>query len=271
MIRGLAALALFVLLLSAAAQAPLANLVGHESLRVCADPSDLPFSNEKSEGFENKIAELFAHELNLPVEYAWYPQVTGFLRNTLLAGRCDVIMGTVAGDSEVDTTSPYYYTGYVIVFRDDSGWSFTGWDDLRLKDMRIGVVARTPPADLLLRHGAMDKAVPYPLTVDTRADSPSRRMIHDIADGIIDAGLLWGPLAGYYVQHDGLPLKVMLLPSEAGAPRLDYHIAMGLRRNEVEWRRKLNGLIHAKQNDINRILADYGVPLLDEQGRAMAH
>jgi quinoprotein dehydrogenase-associated probable ABC transporter substrate-binding protein len=269
--RILTAIALLAFLAPAAAQVPLANLVARDRLRICADPSDLPFSNEKGEGFENKIAELFAHELNVPVEYAWYPQAPGFLRNTLLAGRCDLIIGTVAGDSEVDTTSPYYYTGYVMVFRDDAGWSFTGWDDPKIKEMRIGVIARTPPVDLMVRHGAMDKAVPYPLTVDTRADAPSRRMIHDIADHTIDAGLLWGPLAGYFIHHDQLPLKMVLLQSEPAAPRLDYHIAMGLRRNEVEWRRKLNGLIHAKQDDINRILADYGVPMLNEQGGTLAH
>jgi quinoprotein dehydrogenase-associated probable ABC transporter substrate-binding protein len=267
--------AVFILFLVMGGQGPLlaqsasGNLVSRTALRVCADPSDLPFSNQQGEGFENKIAELFARELALPVEYVWFPQVTGFMRNTLLAGRCDVVMGTVAGDEDVETTSPYYFTGYVIVFRNGSDWSFTGWDDPKLKEMRIGLIARTPPADLLLRHALLTRAVPYPLTVDTRADSPSRRMLADIASGTIDAGLLWGPLAGYYIQHDKLPLSMVLLKSEPSAPRLDFHIAIGLRRNEIDWRRRLNSLIHAKQGEITQILADYGVPLLNEKGEAL--
>lgn len=248
------------------AQSPMGDLVARTSLRVCADPRDLPFSDEQGNGFENKIAELLGRELSLPVEYVWYPQVIGFLRNTLWAGRCDLVMGTVAGDGELDTTNPYYYTSYVIVLRNDSGWTFTGLDDPKLKDLHIGVISGTPPADLLLRHGLMGKARPYPLTVDTRIDAPSHRMIDDIAAGTIDAGVLWGPLAGYYIHHEKLPLTLVVLKGEAAAPRLDYHIAMGVRHNEVDWRRKLNGLIHAKQGEINQILQDYGVPLLDEQG-----
>jgi quinoprotein dehydrogenase-associated probable ABC transporter substrate-binding protein len=248
------------------AQSATGDLVARTSLRICADPRDLPFSDEQGSGFENKIAELLGRELSLPVEYVWYPQVIGFLKNTLWAGRCDLVMGTVAGDGEMDTTNPYYYTSYVIVLRKDSGWTFSGLDDPRLKDFHIGVISGTPPADLLLRHGLMAKARPYPLTVDTRIDAPSHRMIADIVDKSIDAGVLWGPLAGYFIHHENLPLTMIVLKGEPTAPRLDYHIAMGVRRNEADWRRKINSLIHAKQGEINQILADYGVPLLDEQG-----
>lgn len=252
--------------LSGLAQAPTGDLVARSSLRVCADPRDLPFSDEQGGGFENKIAELLGRDLALPVEYVWYPQVIGFLRNTLWAGRCDLVMGTVAGDEGMDTTNPYYYTSYVMVLRNDSGWSYSGLDDPHLKDLHIGVISGTPPADLLLRHGLMGKARPYPLTVDTRSDAPSHRMIDDIVAHTIDAGVLWGPLAGYYIHHEKLPLNLVVLKGEPGAPRLDYHIAMGVRHNEVDWRRKVNALIHAKQAEINQILKDYGIPLLDEQG-----
>ncbi len=248
------------------AQSPTGDLVARTGLRVCADPRDLPFSDQQREGFENKIAELLGQALSLPVEYVWYPQVIGFSRNTLQAGRCDLVIGTVAGDSEMDTTNPYYYTGYVIVLRNDKGLAFNGFDDPRLKDLHIGVIARTPPADLLIRHGLMTTARPYPLTVDTRVDAPSRQMISDIVDRKIDAGLLWGPLAGYYIHHDHLPLTLVMLKDEPQAPRMQYHIAMGVRHNEVDWRRKLNSLIQAKQQEIDHILADYGVPLLNEQG-----
>ncbi len=248
------------------AQSPTGDLVARTELRVCADPSDLPFSDQEGRGFENKIAEILGRALSLPVEYVWYPQVTGFVRRTLEAGRCDLVMGTVAGDPEMDTTNPYYYTGYVIVLRNDGGLAFSGFDDPRLRDLRIGVIARTPPADLLVRHGLMDKAHAYPLTVDTRADAPSRHMISDIVDKKIDAGLLWGPLAGYFIHRDHLPLTMVLLKDEPSAPRMEYHIAMGVRHNEVDWRRKVDALIHAKQNEINQVLVDFGVPLLNEQG-----
>lgn len=248
------------------AASPTGDLVSRKGLRVCADPRDLPFSDQQGGGFENKIAEMLGRELSLPVEYVWYPQVIGFSRNTLQAGRCDLVMGTVAGDEEMDTTSPYYYTSYVIVLRNDLGWSFSGFDDPRLKDLQIGVIAGTPPADLLVRHGLMGKARPYPLTVDTRIDAPSQHMISDIVDKKIDAGLLWGPLAGFYIHQGNLPLSVALLKDEPSSPRMQYHIAMGVRHNEVDWRRKVNSLIIAKQGEINQILHDYGVPLLDEQG-----
>lgn len=251
------------------AQSPTGDLVARASLRVCADPSDLPFSDDKAQGFENKIATLLARQLAVPVEYVWYPQVSGFLKNTLLAGRCDLVMGTVAGDAELETTSPYYYTGYVLVFRTNDGWEFSNWQDPKLKERKFGVIARTPPADLLLSHGLMDRTKPYPLVIDTRADQPSRRMIGDLLDRTIDVGLLWGPLAGYFIHHDKLPLTMVLLKGEPSLPRLDYHIAMGLRRNEVDWRRRLNGLIRAQQGEINKILVDYGVPLFDEQGNPL--
>jgi ABC-type amino acid transport substrate-binding protein len=139
-------------------------------------------------------------------------------------------------------------------------------DDPRLKDLHIGVISGTPPSDLLLRHGLMAKARPYPLTVDTRVDAPSHRMLADIVDKTIDAGVLWGPLAGYFIRHEGLPLTLAVLKSEPSSPRMDYHIAMGVRHNEADWRRKINDLIRTKQSEIDLILKDYGVPLLDEQG-----
>jgi quinoprotein dehydrogenase-associated probable ABC transporter substrate-binding protein len=264
--RCIVALALIGQAFPAAAQSATGELVARTELRVCADPSDLPFSDEKAEGFENKIAEVIARELSLPVRYVWFPQVVGFVRNTLRAGRCDLVMGTVAGDDVMQTTTPYYHTSYVVAYRNDSGLSFADFDDPELKKLHIGVVAGTPPADLLVRHDLMANARPFALTVDTRYESPSRQMLLDIANKEIDAGLLWGPIAGFYIRHENLPLNVMVLRSEADAPRMAYHIAMGVRNNEPEWRRKINAAIHKHEGEINTILRDYGVPLLDEQG-----
>jgi len=242
------------------------DLVDRDTLKVCADPNNLPFSDDKKEGFENKIAELIGAELGRPVDYAWFPQVIGFVRNTLRAHLCDLVIGTVAGDEIMQTTNPYYFTTYVMFYRSDSGLAADGMQDPRLASLRLGVVAGTPPADLLVHHDLMSRTKPYALTVDTRAESPTHEMVKDVVDGTIDAGFLWGPIAGYYRKHDALPLTLVPLKSEPGAARMAYHIAMGVRGNEPEWRRRVNAAIVKRQAEITGVLRDYGVPLLDEQG-----
>jgi quinoprotein dehydrogenase-associated probable ABC transporter substrate-binding protein len=258
-----------VALMPASVGAQTSELVNRTELRVCEDPNNLPFSNERQEGFENKIADLIGDALKLPVRYVWFPQTIGFVRHTLQARQCDLIMGTVAGDELVQNTNPYYYTTYVMAYRSDKGLSATGLDDPALKDLRIGVVAGTPPSNLLVRHGLMAHVKPYALLVDTRYESPPHAMINDLADGTIDVGLLWGPIAGYYITRDKLPLTMVPLRNEPNAGRMDYHITMGVRANEPEWRRKINAVIRERQPEITAVLRSYGVPLLDEQGRLM--
>ncbi len=242
------------------------DTVDRSELKVCADPSNLPFSDEKKEGFENKIAELMGGELGLKVDYAWFPQVIGFVRNTLRAHLCDLVMGTVAGDEIMQTTNPYYFTTYMMFYRSDKNLAVEGVQDARLTGLRLGVVAGTPPADLLVRHDLMSHTKPYALTVDTRAESPTHQMVQDVVDGTIDIGFLWGPIAGYYRKHDDLPLTLVPLKDEPGAARMEYHIAMGVRANEPEWRRRINAAILKRQSDMTAILRDYGVPLLNERG-----
>ncbi|HUC70338.1 MAG TPA: substrate-binding domain-containing protein [Stellaceae bacterium] len=242
------------------------DIVDRTALKVCADPNNLPFSNDKQQGFENKIADLVGASLGLKVEYTWFPQVIGFVRNTLQAHRCDLVMGTVAGDDIMQTTNPYYFTTYVMVYRSDKGLAFDGLQDPRLAGLRLGVVSATPPSDLLVRHDLMAHAKPYQLTVDTRAESPTHQMVQDVVDGTIDVGFLWGPIAGYYRKHDELPLTLVPLKDEPGAARMKYHIAMGVRGNEPDWRRRVNAVILKQQPQITTILREYGVPLLDEQG-----
>ena len=246
------------------------EIVDRSELKVCADPNNLPFSDEKKEGFENKIADLMGAELGLKVGYAWFPQVIGFVRNTLRARLCDLVMGTVAGDEILQTTNPYYFTTYVMFYRSDKGVDFEGTKDPRLAGLRLGVVAGTPPGDLLVRHDLMSQTKPYALSVDTRAESPTHEMVQDVFDGTIDVGFLWGPIAGYYRKHDNLPLTLMPLKSEPGTARMEYHIAMGVRVNEPEWRRRINAAILKRQAEITTILHDYGVPLLNEQGELIA-
>ena len=244
------------------------ELVDPKVLRVCADPRNLPFSNEKGEGFENKIAELLAAKLDKKLAYVWYPQATGFVRNTLGAHRCDLIPGFPQGDELVQSTNPYYRTAYALVIRPD-----TGLDDLdaltdpRLKAKRIGIVAGTPPATYLAVNGLMPKAKPYPLVIDTRVDSSAQAMMRDLAGGEIDVGVLWGPLAGYYAKQANPPMRVVLLLKETGGPPLAFRVAMGVRAADQNWKRQLNKLIAENQTEINRRLRDFGVPLLDERNR----
>jgi quinoprotein dehydrogenase-associated probable ABC transporter substrate-binding protein len=242
------------------------DIVDHSELKVCADPNNLPFSDEKREGFENKIAELMGAELGLKVDYAFFPQVIGFVRNTLRAHLCDLVMGTVVGDEFMQTTNPYYFTTYVMFYRSDKGLAFDGPQDPRLVSLHLGVVAGTPPADLLAHHDLMSHTKPYALTVDTRAQSPTHDMVKDVVDGAIDVGFLWGPIAGYYRKRDDLPLTLVPLKDEPNAARMEYHIAMGVRPNEPEWRRQINAAILRRQTEITAILRDYGIPLLNEQG-----
>jgi quinoprotein dehydrogenase-associated probable ABC transporter substrate-binding protein len=249
---------------AAAQNAP--DIADKSKLRVCADPNNLPYSNEKREGFENKIADLLAADLGLRVEYVWFPQVIGFVHNTLQAYRCDLVMGTVAGDEMMATTNPYYFTTYVMFYRSDKGYAFEDLRDPKLAKLRLGVVGATPPSDLLVRHELMANAKPYELTVDTRFESPTHQMVQDVVDGTIDVGLLWGPIAGYYKKHDKLPLTLVPLGDEPGAARMRYHIAMGVRANEPEWRRRINAAILKNEPQITAILRDYGVPLLNEEG-----
>lgn len=261
-----AVLSSLLILAGRPAWAQTADVVDRSALKVCADPNNLPFSDEKKEGFENKIAELMGAELGLKVDYAWFPQVTGFVRNTLRAHLCDLVMGTVAGDEIMQTTNPYYFTTYVMLYRSDKGRAFEGLQDPRLASLPLGVVSGTPPADLLVRHDLMSHTKPYALTVDTRVESPTHEMVRDVANGTIDVGFLWGPIAGYYRKHDDLPLTLVPLKDEPGAARMEYHIAMGVRANEPDWRRRINAVILKRQPEITATLQEYGVPLLNEQG-----
>jgi quinoprotein dehydrogenase-associated probable ABC transporter substrate-binding protein len=241
------------------------ELVDPKVLRVCADPNNLPFSNDKGEGFENKLAELFAAKLGKTLSYTYYPGATGFVRNTLGSYRCDVIMGFPQGDDLVQGTNPYYRTAYAFVAKSESALTaIQTLEDEQLKDKRIGIVAGTPPATYIVTDGLMPHAKSYPLVVDTRYDSSPLAMMKDINSGDIDAGVLWGPIAGYYASHANPPLHMTLLLKEKGGPHLDYRIGMGVRPSDQNWKRQLNQLIAENQPAINKILLDYGVPILNE-------
>ncbi len=247
------------------------ELVDPKVLRVCADPRNMPFSNEQGEGFENKIAELFAEKLQKKLDYAFFPQATGFVRVTLGSHRCDVIIGFPQGSDLVQGTNPYYRTTYALVAKPGSGLEdVTTLADERLKGKHIGIIAGTPPATYMVTDGLMATAKPYPLMIDTRVDSSAEAMINDLTSGAIDAGILWGPMAGYYAKKSTPALHVTLLVKEKAGPRLVYRIGMGVRPSDQNWKRELNRLIQENQPAINKILLDYGVPLLDENDQPIS-
>jgi quinoprotein dehydrogenase-associated probable ABC transporter substrate-binding protein len=261
-----------VILFAQAVQRPELSieLVDPKTLRVCADPHNMPFSTDKGEGFENKLAELFAAQLGKDLSYTWYPQAPGFVRNTLRAYKCDVLMGIPQGDDVVQVTNPYYRTAYALVVKEGSG--LDGIDtlrDARLKGKRLGIVAGTPPADYMAVNGLMSNAKPYPLVIDTRVDSSAAAMMRDLSTGEIDAGIIWGPMAGYYARQGPAAMIVVPLVKETGGPRLAYRIAMGVRYTDQEWKRSLNRKIAENQNAINRLLLSFGVPLLDDKDQPL--
>jgi quinoprotein dehydrogenase-associated probable ABC transporter substrate-binding protein len=226
----------------------------------------MPFSTEKEEGFENKLAALIASKLGKSVAYVWYPGAVGFVRNTLNAHRCDVIMGFPQGGDLAQTTNPYYRTAYALVFKPGIGLdSINTLSDPVLKTKRIGIVAGTPPATYMAINGLLSRAKSYPLAIDTRTDSSVEAMIKDIESGEIDLGILWGPIAGFYASKEDPKLKVVPLLKETGGPRLSFRIAMAVRPADQEFKRLLNRMIQENQSEIDALLLSFGVPILDEK------
>jgi quinoprotein dehydrogenase-associated probable ABC transporter substrate-binding protein len=240
--------------------------VDRSAFRVCSDPANLPFSNDKGEGFENKIAELLAKKLNVPLKYTWYPNTVGFLRNTLRVRRCDVVMGIVTGAELVQTTNPYYRSVYVMVTRKADNITADKIEDPALKNLKIGLNAGTPPADIAAKNGLAANIRPYDLYVDTRVQTPSKDMINDLANKEIDVALLWGPLAGYYAAQHGDELKVTPLLNEPKSTRMEFYITLAVRPGENKWKNDINTLLRENKAEIDEILRGYHIPLLNARG-----
>ncbi len=267
--RAFAVLAILTLAIFQAgpAGAQTSDLVSQNALRVCADPANDPVSSQDETGYENKLAELMAAKLDLPVQYTWFPQATGFIRNTLAAKQCDVVMGYAQGHELVLNTNHYYTSVYVLIVPADgdlAGVETLG--DPALKGRRVGVIAGTPPSAHMARNGLIATARPYNLFVDRRVESPAVDMLEDLKSGEIDAAILWGPLGGPLVKEGYPGLKVNPLIREERPPRLFFRITMGVRHGEKVWQRKLNSLIRRNQDEINALLAEAGVPLVSDLG-----
>ena len=232
-----------------------------DEFRVCSDRDNLPYSNDKFEGFENKIAELIASDLGKKVTYQfWYDRI-GFIRNTLNAKRCDVIIGTVAGNDMVRTSKPYYRSGYVFVYRKDSGYNITDWDSPDLHKGKIGVVGQTPPSRPMHDKGLMDNARPYRIMRDLNL--PPSFIIDDLVKGDIDIAILWGPIAGYYAKKASIPLVVVPAPeyeAENVHGKEYWNISVGVRKKDKERMAMIDEVLARRSKDIEKILDDYGIP-----------
>ncbi len=250
-----------------AAEQGVVDLVNRRALRVCADPSNLPFSSEKGDGFENKIADLIADELKVPVEYTWFPMSTGFVRQTLFSKRCDVIIGYAQGDELVLNTNAYYRSTYALITK--KGGPIDGVTELsdpKLSGKKLGIIANTPPAYLMAKHNLMGNAKPYPLMVDRRFESPQEQMVKDIASGEIDGGVLWGPFAGWLAKQSKEPMSVVAIKADPElSTKMSYGVTLGVRLSDNDWKKQLNTVLRKRRADIDKVLLDFGVPVLDDQ------
>ena len=238
--------------------------------RVCADPNNLPFSNSKQEGFENKIAELLADEFHSEPQYTWWPQRRGFLRSTLNAGICDVVMGIPVNVDALLTTEPYYRSTYVFVAPQTAGRQIVSFDDPALRHMKIGVhligddYANSPPAHILAEKGIVNNVVGYSVFGNYGEDSPPGKLVQAVADGEVEVAIVWGPIAGYFAKRQAKPLSLVAVPtneSSANLP-LTYSIALGVRKTDAALKAKLDEALQRKTAEIHKILEAYGVPLL---------
>jgi quinoprotein dehydrogenase-associated probable ABC transporter substrate-binding protein len=262
-------------LLSFGASAQQSETVGGDRvLRVCEDPNNLPFSNRAGEGFENKIAELLARELGWTLEYTWFPQRIGFIRNTLRGRdpdsnrfKCDLVLGVPVGFELASTTKPYYRSTYALVYAKGKGLdSVTVPEGLlrleaaKLKSLKLGVFGQSPPADWLLKHRLFDQVVSYQLQSGDPERYPGEIVEKDLATGAIDVAFVWGPIAGYFGKRaTGAGIAVVPFAPDP-AIRFDFRIAMGVRFGEREWRDRVEQLLEANRGRIQAILATYGVP-----------
>lgn len=253
----------------------LPDLVTTDTLRVCADPGNMPFSERRKDGqidgFENRIAAILADELKVKLRYYWLTQGPGFVRNTLGTGLCDVIVGSAFGSELVQSTNPYYRSSYVLVSRHGSLDGLTGLDDPRLKGKAIGVIVGTPPVERMGAVGLVPTMKPYPPYQFDPArphQTVAAEIVADVASGKLDAAVLWGPAAGWLAKQASKQaggLDVVPLLREPDRPPLSYRIAMGVRHGENEWKRVLNNALRKRRAEIDAVLRDYAVPLLDEE------
>lgn len=246
-------------------------------LRVCADPNNLPFSNERGEGFDNAIARVIAREMGAELEYVWWAQRRGFIRNTLGARACDLVFGVPTSSERALATRPYYRSTYVFVTPETLRPPITSIDDPRLRHLKVGVhligddYTNTPPAHALARRGITDNVAGYLIYGDYRDPNPPARLVEAVADGDVDVAVVWGPLAGYFAERQRVPLRLTPVTpaSDAGLPFV-FEAAIGVRRGDDTLRAELDRILTRRHSEIRAILESYGVPAPAEGPQAAA-
>ncbi len=247
-------------------------------LRVCADPNNLPYSNRQLEGYENRLAKMVARDLHATVRYTWWPQHRGFLRNTLKAGTCDVVMGLPSSVELALTTRPYYRSTYVFVYRKDRGIAVRSFDDPVLRKLKIGVQmvgddgANSPPAHALANRGIIDNIAGYSVYGDYSQPNPPARIVEAVAKGDVDLAVVWGPLAGYFAPRQQAPLELVPVSPQIDRPFLPFvfDMSMGVRRGDAKLHAELESFIERRQPEIDALLARYGIPRVGGPGRTPA-
>jgi len=263
-----------VLLAGARQDAPTQRRV----LRVCSDPNNLPYSNSREEGFENKLAELIARELNAEVQYTWWPLRRGFVRNTLRAGECDVLMGVPSSWELVLATKPYYRSTYVFVTRKDRGLTIRSLDDPVLRELKIGVhvigddYANSPPAHALAKRKIVGNLVGYSVYGDYAEENPPAAIIDAVAAGEVDVAIVWGPIAGFFAKRQAVPLELAPVSPAIDLPFLPfvYDVSIGVRRGEDAFKEELEAILDRKRQEIEALLESYGVPIVGRRTRQVS-
>jgi mxaJ protein len=258
------------LLLSGCAAAP---AVTHAPLRVCADPNNMPFSNQRQEGFENRLAELVAAELDTTVDYTWWASRRGFIRHTLNAGACDVVMGVPQGLDLVRTTRPYYRSTYVFLTADTASPVPHSLADDALRRLRVGVQivgddgASSPPAHILAERGIVANVIGYSVLGDYSTDSPPSRIVSAVAAGDVDVAIAWGAMAGYFAARQTPALRVTPVPQRGSRLPMTFDVAIGVRKADAARAEQLNAILERRAADVVKILDDYRVVRVDDEER----
>jgi mxaJ protein len=256
-----------------------AQAAPRKALRVCQDPSNMPFSNTAREGIENKLADIFGKALNLPVTYYEFPARMNFIRNTLRYKlpnedfRCDIVMGVPVGFDQVSVTKPIYRSTYALVLPAGKGFDgvksgadFLALGPERLKKLRIGVIDRSPASAWLNKHGLVDIGVPFQMLNADPGQYPGEIIEKELVGGTIDAAIVWGPIASFYAKRIKSPAMLVIPLQSEPSVKFDFEMAMGVRYGEKAWKDQVEALIDTHRNEIQTVLKEFGVPLVTEGG-----
>jgi mxaJ protein len=247
-------------------------------LRVCAEPDNLPFSNQQQEGFENKLADLVAADLHATVKYAWFRQRRGFIRRTLQANACDVVPGMSSDAEMVLTTRPYYRSTYVFVYRKSENLQLRSFDDAVLRQLRIGLHAigddgaNPPPVHALAHRGIVNNVSGFTMWDVESVANPQGRVIDAVAKGDIDVAIVWGPFGGYFAKRQKAELNVVPVSPSIEPPGIPfvYDISMAVRPGEAAFKAELDGVLERRREDVRKILDEYGIPVVRADGATAA-